>query len=160
MTFESSAEYTSYFVQFQLRKELTSLKIMWWQLLSFPSKSPRSIHQIRAFFFSMRVLIKFSYSFDPIDVKNWFQPAFKKKNFHWNSNGWEHLRSPSLICCLKLLQLWEGSMSPDIIHTQIHSNTLVGPARLECHWRGPSCTNFWLLKVLPLNSAIFLNGFE
>lgn len=65
---------------------MTSLKIMLWQLLSFLSKSPRSIHQIRAFFSYIRVLIKVSYSFDPIDVKNWFQPPFKKRfplKFKW-----------------------------------------------------------------------------
>lgn len=85
-TFESSTEYTSNFVQFQLRKELTSLEIMWWQLLSFVSKNPRSIHQIRAFFSSIEVLLKVSYSFDPIDVKKCFQPPFKKKfplKFKW-----------------------------------------------------------------------------
>lgn len=59
---------------------------MWWQLLSFLSKSPRSIQQIRTFFFSVMVLIKISYSFDPIDIKNWFQASFKKKiplKFKW-----------------------------------------------------------------------------
>lgn len=93
-------------------------------------------------------------------LKYWFQPPFKKKfplKFKWLRAFSEPI-SNGLLQTLTAVR--EGSRFPDIVHTQIHSNTLMGPASLEWHWRGPSCTNFWFLKVLPLNSSMFLNGFE